>query len=131
MLWVNSAANNAPGSGVALCHLERDGLRYLVPLSDEINPLFGFAFLESFLDTLKEYLGDVTEVTVKDNFDVVYMVSVGANEGCTCLPAKWSESLQRDFARPCFAGNPPIVTDRSSSRRCLTRATHKRWRRQC
>lgn len=69
VLWVHSA-----GGGVALCHLERDGLRYLVPLSGEVNPLFGFSWLEAFLDTLKEYLGDVTEVTVKDNFDVVYMV---------------------------------------------------------
>ncbi|GMK59576.1 hypothetical protein CspeluHIS016_0801820 [Cutaneotrichosporon spelunceum] len=69
VLWVHSS-----GGGVALCHLERDGLRYLVPLSAEVNPLFGFAWLESFLDTLQEYLGDVTEVTVKDNFDVVYML---------------------------------------------------------
>ncbi|KLT39843.1 clathrin adaptor, mu subunit [Cutaneotrichosporon oleaginosum] len=65
VLWVH---------GVALCHLERDGLRYLIPLTAEVNPLFAFAWLESFLDTLKEYLGDVTEVTVKDNFDVVYML---------------------------------------------------------
>ncbi|BEJ03325.1 hypothetical protein CcaverHIS641_0105000 [Cutaneotrichosporon cavernicola] len=69
VLWAHSA-----GGGVALCHLERDGLRYLVPISAEVNPLFGFAWLESFLDTLKEYLVDVTEVTVKDNFDVVYML---------------------------------------------------------
>lgn len=75
VLWVNSAANSAAGAGVALCHVERDGLRYLVPLSDEVNPLFGFAWLESFLRTLTEYLGEVTEVTVKDNFDIVYMVS--------------------------------------------------------
>lgn len=63
------------GNGSALCHIERDGLRYLVPVSGEVNPLFAFAFLESFLDTLREYLGEVTEGTVKDNFDIVYMVS--------------------------------------------------------
>lgn len=67
-------SSGAGASGAAVCHLLRDGLRYLVPLSDDVNPLLGFAFLESFLDTLTEYLGDVTEVTVKDNFDIVYMV---------------------------------------------------------
>jgi AP-3 complex subunit mu len=78
VLWVNTLRKGASGtgaSGAALCHVERDGLRYLVPISDEVNPLFAFAFLDSFLDTLKSYLGDVTEVAVKDNFDIVYMVS--------------------------------------------------------
>lgn len=74
VLWVNALGRTGTGAGAALCHLERDGLRYLVPLSDEVNPLFAFAFLESFLDTLREYLGEVTEVTVKDNFEIVYMV---------------------------------------------------------
>lgn len=83
VLWVNSPGANA---GVALCHLERDGLRYLVPLSDEVNPLFGFAFLESFLNTLQDYLGEVTEVTVKDNFDIVYMVSRDSRRGLQLSP---------------------------------------------
>lgn len=39
-----------------------------------MNPLFAFSFLESFLDTLREYLGDITETSLKDNFDIVYMV---------------------------------------------------------
>lgn len=39
-----------------------------------VNPLFGFAVLDSFLVTLREYLGDVTEATIKENFDIVYMV---------------------------------------------------------
>lgn len=43
--------------------------------SGAVNPLFAFSFLEAFLDTLRDYLGDVTETTLKDNFDVVYMVS--------------------------------------------------------
>jgi AP-3 complex subunit mu len=42
-----------------------------------VNPLFAFSFLESFLATLRDYLGDVTETSIKDNFDVVYMVSRG------------------------------------------------------
>jgi AP-3 complex subunit mu len=40
-----------------------------------VNPLFAFAFLNSFLETLAEYLGEVTEATIKENFDIVYMVS--------------------------------------------------------
>ena len=40
-----------------------------------VNPLFAFSFLESFLETLQDYLGDVTETALKDNFDIVYMVS--------------------------------------------------------
>lgn len=71
VLWVNSLRS---GSGAALCHIERDGLRYLVPLSNEVNPLFAFAFLESFLETLRDYLGEVTEINVKDSFEIVYMV---------------------------------------------------------
>lgn len=38
-----------------------------------VNPLFAFSFLESFLETLQDYLGDVTETALKDNFDIVYM----------------------------------------------------------
>jgi AP-3 complex subunit mu len=81
----------------ALCHVEREGLRFLVPISKEgelrwlagrssigadfksiddnaVNPMFAFAFLDSFLDTLGTYLGEVTETTLRNNFDTVYMV---------------------------------------------------------
>jgi AP-3 complex subunit mu len=87
------------GSGwgsAALCHVEKEGLRFLVPISKEgeprvvirissfgielvciyaaVNPMFAFAFLDSFLDTLSTYLGEVTETTLRNNFDTVYMV---------------------------------------------------------
>jgi AP-3 complex subunit mu len=39
-----------------------------------VNPLFAFSFLDAFLATLKDYLGEVTETSIKDNFDIVYMV---------------------------------------------------------
>lgn len=82
-------------AGAGLCHLEREGLRFLAPVSNEgpyyrwlkrgtelkrclaVNPLFALSFLECFLETLQEYLGEVTEVSLKDNFDIVYMVSLG------------------------------------------------------
>lgn len=75
-----------------LCHLEREGMSFLAPLSHEgesplegaahasvlisraVNPLFAFAFLECFLDVLAAYFGQVTETSIRDNFDIVYMV---------------------------------------------------------
>ncbi|WVQ78401.1 hypothetical protein IAT38_000487 [Cryptococcus sp. DSM 104549] len=83
VLWVNTlssggAAGGGGGrvglAGAGLCHLERDGLYFLVPVGQEVNPLFAFSFLDSFLDTLRDYLGEVTEATIKDNFDIVYML---------------------------------------------------------
>ncbi|KAI5448830.1 hypothetical protein NCC49_006334 [Naganishia albida] len=59
---------------VGLCHLEREGMSFLVPLSHEINPLFAFAFLETFIDVLSAYFGQVTESSIRDNFDIVYML---------------------------------------------------------
>lgn len=43
-------------------------------LSLTVNPLFAFSFLEAFLETLRDYLGETTETSIKDNFDIVYMV---------------------------------------------------------
>jgi hypothetical protein len=47
-----------------------------------VNPLFAFSFLESFLETLQDYLGDVTETAIKDNFDIVYMVRLILSVDC-------------------------------------------------
>ena len=44
-----------------------------------VNPLFAFAFLDSFLETLQDYLGEITETTIKDNFDIVYMVRTASS----------------------------------------------------
>ncbi|KGB79746.2 AP-3 complex subunit mu [Cryptococcus deuterogattii R265] len=75
VLWVNTLERGGIGmSGGGLCHSERNGLYFLVPIGQEVNPLFAFSFLESFVDILRDYLGDVTEMTIKDNFDIVYML---------------------------------------------------------
>jgi len=42
--------------------------------SAAVDPVFVFAFLHTFLDILREYLGDVTAGTIRDNFDTVYQV---------------------------------------------------------
>ena len=40
-----------------------------------MDPLFAFAFLQSFVEILQEYFGTVSAATMKDNFDVVYQAS--------------------------------------------------------
>jgi hypothetical protein len=39
-----------------------------------VDPLLGFAFLQTFISILREYFGDLSAATLKDNFDVVYQV---------------------------------------------------------
>jgi hypothetical protein len=39
-----------------------------------VDPLLGFAFLQTFIGILREYFGDLSAATLKDNFDVVYQV---------------------------------------------------------
>lgn len=41
-----------------------------------VDPLVGFAFIQTFVDILREYFGGVSLAMVKENFDVVYQVSV-------------------------------------------------------
>lgn len=55
-----------------------------------VNPLFAFSFLESFLETLQDYLGDVTETAIKDNFDIVYMVRLSRSPAQALLTDSWS-----------------------------------------
>ena len=41
-----------------------------------MDPLYVFAFLQAFIDILREYFGQISAETLKDNFDVVYQVRV-------------------------------------------------------
>lgn len=45
-------------------------------MGDAVDPLFAFAFLQSFVEILQDYFGTVSAATLKDNFDVVYQVCV-------------------------------------------------------
>ncbi|ORX40010.1 putative adaptor complex subunit medium chain 3 [Kockovaella imperatae] len=74
VIGVNAIDNDGRELGTGLCWLEREGLKFLVPISEELNPLFAFSFLSSFLATLEDYLGDITENSIKENFEVVYML---------------------------------------------------------
>jgi len=49
-------------------------MRFLCPISGNVDPLLGFAFLQTFINILREYFGDLSAATLKDNFDVVYQL---------------------------------------------------------
>ncbi|GBE79230.1 clathrin adaptor mu subunit [Sparassis latifolia] len=63
---------NDPGS--ACCHVKRGELRFLCPISGNLDPLYAFAFLQTFIDILREYFGTVSADTLRENFDVVYQL---------------------------------------------------------
>ncbi|KAJ3892563.1 Mu homology domain-containing protein [Lentinula edodes] len=65
--------NTANGSS-ACCHVEVGDLRFLCPVSGDVDPLLAFAFLQTFIDILREYLGTVSAATLRDNFDIVYQL---------------------------------------------------------
>ncbi|KAI0723502.1 clathrin adaptor mu subunit [Earliella scabrosa] len=58
----------------ACCHVKRGELRYLCPVSGDVDPLYAFAFLQTFVDILREYFGHLSAETLKDNFDIVYQL---------------------------------------------------------
>ncbi|KAJ7762805.1 Mu homology domain-containing protein [Mycena maculata] len=58
----------------ACCHVECGDIHILCPVSGDVDPLFAFAFLQTFIDILREYFGIVSAATLKDNFDVVYQL---------------------------------------------------------
>ncbi|KAJ3777443.1 Mu homology domain-containing protein [Lentinula raphanica] len=58
----------------ACCHVQAGDLRFLCPVSGDVDPLLAFAFLQTFIDILREYLGTVSAATLRDNFDIVYQL---------------------------------------------------------
>lgn len=113
ILWVSVPNTDEYEEGAwlntACFHVEKEGMRILVPVSHEsecdrlveakivtiadsasclVNPMLPFSFIYSFVETLESYLGEVTEHTIRDNFDTVYMVSALTNaESSTRLTA--------------------------------------------
>ncbi|KAJ3503398.1 hypothetical protein NLJ89_g8452 [Agrocybe chaxingu] len=55
----------------ACCHVQHADIRILCPISGNVDPLFGFAFLQTFVDILQEYFGTLSAESLKDNFDVL------------------------------------------------------------
>jgi len=75
----------------ACCHKLYADVRILCPISGngtsdfsflysficietQVDPLFGFAFIQTFVDILQEYFGTLSAATLRENFDVVYQV---------------------------------------------------------
>ncbi|KAI0676750.1 clathrin adaptor mu subunit [Trametes maxima] len=71
VLYVGAITTDTPG---ACCHVRRGELRYLCPVSGDVDPLYAFAFLQTFVDILHEYFGHVSAETLKENFDIVYQL---------------------------------------------------------
>ncbi|KAI0775455.1 clathrin adaptor mu subunit [Irpex lacteus] len=71
VLYVPSLQHEVPS---ACCHLKHGDLRFLCPVSGDMDPLYVFAFLRTFIDILREYLGHISAESLRDNFDVVYQL---------------------------------------------------------
>ncbi|KAJ1021158.1 hypothetical protein NDA16_003944 [Ustilago loliicola] len=77
---VQQAAEALAEQGVALVHVASGPLRFLCPVSREVDPLVPLTFLRSFTAILQEYLTQstdpalLTEDTLRDNFDIVYQL---------------------------------------------------------
>ena len=41
-----------------------------------VDPLFAFAFIQTFVEILQDYFGVLSAATLKDNFDVVYQAGI-------------------------------------------------------
>ncbi|KAH8556450.1 Mu homology domain-containing protein [Umbelopsis sp. PMI_123] len=57
-----------------LLHVLRDGLVWLCPVDKEVDPLLVFEMIHRIIDILVDYLGDVSEVSIRDNFVIVYQL---------------------------------------------------------
>ncbi|CAI2177955.1 6861_t:CDS:10 [Funneliformis geosporum] len=57
-----------------LVHVYRSSLTFLSPVSSEVDILLVIEFLHRIVDILAEYFGEMSEISIKDNFDVVYQL---------------------------------------------------------
>lgn len=87
VLSVPSLTIDAPS---ACCHAKVADMRLLCPISGDgrlhqyaavyisykhaVDPLYAFAFMQTFVDILRDYFGQLSAETLKENFDVVYQV---------------------------------------------------------
>ncbi|KAF9821050.1 hypothetical protein IEO21_01027 [Rhodonia placenta] len=71
VLSVPSLTIDAPS---ACCHAKVADMRLLCPISGDVDPLYAFAFMQTFVDILRDYFGQLSAETLKENFDVVYQL---------------------------------------------------------
>lgn len=77
---VNSGSQALAEQGASLIHIQSGSLRFLCPVSREVDPLVPMTFLRSFIAILQEYLVQstdpalLTEDVLRDHFDIVYQL---------------------------------------------------------
>ncbi|KAI8647861.1 AP-3 complex subunit MU-1 [Parasitella parasitica] len=57
-----------------LLNVLRDGLTWLCPVEREVDPMLVFEFIHRIMDVLTDYLGDVSESSIRENFVTVYQL---------------------------------------------------------
>ncbi|CEI94906.1 hypothetical protein G6F70_004747 [Rhizopus microsporus] len=57
-----------------LLNVLRDELTWLCPVEREVDPMLIFEFIHRIIDILTDYLGDVSESSIRDNFVTVYQL---------------------------------------------------------
>ncbi|KAF9779540.1 clathrin adaptor mu subunit [Thelephora terrestris] len=62
------------GKHSACCHVKCGDVRILAPIRGDVDPLFAFAFIHTFVEILQDYFGTLSAATLRDNFDVVYQL---------------------------------------------------------
>jgi len=71
VIYVHSLQYETPS---ACCHVKKGELRIICPVSGDLDPLYVFSFIQTFVDILNVYFGEISAETLKDNFDVVYQL---------------------------------------------------------
>ncbi|GAA5872297.1 hypothetical protein JCM8547_004804 [Rhodosporidiobolus lusitaniae] len=67
--WKGAPAGQSRGT--AVCQIERGGVRYIAPVSADVDPLVPLTFLTELHSVLSNYIsGPVTEASLKDHFDI-------------------------------------------------------------
>ncbi|CAO3614110.1 unnamed protein product [Cunninghamella blakesleeana] len=51
-----------------------DDLTWLCPVDKEVDPMLVFEFIHRIIDVLSDYLGDVSEASIRENFVTVYQL---------------------------------------------------------
>ncbi|ORZ25049.1 AP-3 complex subunit MU-1 [Absidia repens] len=57
-----------------LLNVLRDDLTWLCPVDKEVDPMLVFEFLHRIIDVLTDYLGDISEASIRENFVIVYQL---------------------------------------------------------
>ncbi|KIY45989.1 clathrin adaptor, mu subunit [Fistulina hepatica ATCC 64428] len=97
VIHVPALHTNAP---CACCHVRHGDIRIVCPISGDIDPLFAFAFMQTFMETLREYFSSVSAAVLMGNFDVVYQLLEEMLDSGAGHPLTTSPNALRDIVIP-------------------------------